>query len=92
LSVLEISRFVFPLASFICVVVLIHSPLILKKYRNDNGRAGPRDFTMLISKKDFLNEQGLMIRERLRITINWSFLISLLSFLIIIYEQYVVVI
>ncbi|OJI22975.1 hypothetical protein VV99796_03267 [Vibrio vulnificus] len=45
---------------------------------------------MLFSKKEFLNEQGSFIRERLRLIINWSFLISLLSFLVIIYEQYVV--
>ncbi|EGA63983.1 hypothetical protein VIBR0546_05817 [Vibrio brasiliensis LMG 20546] len=92
MSVLEIFRFVFPLASFICVVVLIHSPLILKNFRTDKGKVGPRDFTMLFSKKNFLNEQGLIIRERLRLIINWSFFISLLSFLFLIYKQNVVVI
>lgn len=92
MSVLEIFRFVFPLSSFICGVGLFLSPLILKMFRTDKGKVGPRDFTMLFSKKEFLNEQGLLIRERLRLTINWSFLISLLSFLVIIYEQYMVVI
>ncbi len=67
-------------------------PTYFKKFRTDKGKVGPRDFTMLFSKKEFLNEQGLLIRERLRLTINWSFLISLLSFWVIIYEQYVVVI
>jgi hypothetical protein len=84
---LEIFRFIFPLSSFICGVALFLSPLILKKFRTDNGKIGPRDLTMLVSKKDFLNEQGLLIRERLRLTIAWSFLTSLLSLVVIIYGQ-----
>ncbi|KFK55177.1 hypothetical protein JS86_13550 [Vibrio vulnificus] len=90
MNILDVFRFILPITFFACGVAFFLSPLILRRFRTDNGKVGPKGFTLLFSKKEFLNEQGILIRERLRLIINWSFLISLLSFLVIIYEQYVV--
>ena len=64
-------------------VLIMLSPLILGIYRKKEKNNGPKDLSMLFSKKDFLTKKGLIVRFYIKKLILILLMLTIINFFIL---------